>query len=41
MELPPEFITTIQKTFGDEGRFWLDRLPALVTVASRRRLDCH
>ncbi|MBI3738536.1 MAG: phosphotransferase [Chloroflexi bacterium] len=36
MNLPPTFITTIQNTFGDEGRLWLDRLPALVSEASRR-----
>lgn len=35
MNLPQTFITTIQSTFGDEGRLWLDRLPALISEASR------
>lgn len=35
MNLSPSFITTIQNTFGDQGRLWLDRLPDLVSEASR------
>jgi len=36
MNLPQTFITTIQNTFGDEGRLWLDRIPALVNDATHR-----
>jgi len=36
LDLPAGFITTIQNAFGDEGRLWLDRLPALVNEASHR-----
>ena len=36
MNLPQDFISTIQTTFGDEGRAFLDALPGLVTEASRR-----
>ncbi len=36
MNLPQDFITTIQKTFGDEGRAFLDALPSLIDEALRR-----
>lgn len=36
MQLPPEFIRTIQDTFGDEGRAFLNALPDLIAEASRR-----
>lgn len=35
MNLPSSFITTILNTFGDEGRRWLAKLPALIDEASR------
>ena len=36
MNLPKEFIKTIQNTFGDAGRAWLIALPDLIEEASRR-----
>ncbi len=36
MNLPQEFITTIQNTFGDEGKAWLASLPDLLDEATRR-----
>jgi streptomycin 6-kinase len=36
LNLPQDFIATIQNTFGDEGRAFLHALPGLVTEASRR-----
>jgi len=36
MNLPHEFITTIQNTFGDKGSVWLASLPDLIDEASRR-----
>ena len=35
-DLPPEFIRTIQNTFGEDGRRWLESLPDLLEEASRR-----
>jgi len=36
LELPPEFIRTIQNAFGKNGRSWLEALPALLDEAARR-----
>ena len=36
MNLPPEFISNIQNTFGEEGRTFLRALPDLVAEASAR-----
>jgi streptomycin 6-kinase len=36
MNLPPDFIKTIQSTFKEEGRAWLIRLPELIARASRQ-----
>ena len=36
MKLSPEFIQTIQNTFGEEGRHWLDTFPALLDEACHR-----
>jgi streptomycin 6-kinase len=36
LDLPPEFIRTIQNTFGEDGKRWLDSFPALLTEATRR-----
>ncbi|RJP48294.1 MAG: hypothetical protein C4586_09415 [Anaerolineaceae bacterium] len=36
MNLPPDFIKTIQNVFGEEGREWLTQLPDLIAYASER-----
>ena len=36
MNLPQEFITTIQNAFGENGRTWLAALPDLIHEASRQ-----
>jgi streptomycin 6-kinase len=36
LELPPEFTQTIQNTFEEDGKRWLESLPALLAEASRR-----
>ena len=36
MNLPPDFIKTIQNVFGEEGREWLTQLPDLIAHASER-----
>ena len=36
MNLPPEFIQTIKKTFGADGETWLSTLPDMIAEASRR-----
>src|SRR6266498_4093695 len=36
MILPREFTTNIQNTFGEEGKIFLDNLPALIDEASQR-----
>lgn len=36
MNLPPEFITTIQNTFGEEGRAFLKALPDSIAEASAK-----
>lgn len=36
MNLPPDFIKTIQNGFGEEGREWLTQLPDLIAHASER-----
>ena len=36
LDLPPDFIRTIQNTFGEDGKRWLASLPALLEEASRR-----
>lgn len=36
MNLPPDFIRTIQNIFGEEGREWLTQLPDLIAHASER-----
>lgn len=36
MNLPPEFISTIQSTFGDEGKAFLESLPDSIAEASAR-----
>ena len=36
MNLPQEFISTIQNTFSEDGRTWLVALPDLIDEASRR-----
>ncbi|MHB8779643.1 MAG: aminoglycoside phosphotransferase family protein, partial [Anaerolineales bacterium] len=36
MNLPPDFIKTIQNVFGEEGREWLTQLPDLIARASER-----
>ena len=35
-DLSTEFIQTIQNTFGDDGKRWLESLPSLLDEASRR-----
>jgi streptomycin 6-kinase len=36
LDLPPDFIQTIQSTFQGEGKRWLESFPALLDEASRR-----
>jgi len=36
MNLPVDFVQNILNGFGDEGRRWLERLPDLISEASRR-----
>ncbi|MBM3180294.1 MAG: hypothetical protein FJZ86_08060 [Chloroflexi bacterium] len=36
MNLPPDFIKTIQNVFGEEGREWLTQLPDLIAHASEQ-----
>jgi len=36
MNLPPEFITTITNTFGEDGKLFIADLPALIDEASQR-----
>jgi streptomycin 6-kinase len=36
MQLPPDFIKTIQNTFQDDGRAWLIQLPELIARASKQ-----
>lgn len=38
LDLPPQFVATIGRVFGDAGRDWLPRLPAIV-AACRQRWD--
>ena len=36
MYLPPEFVDTVQRIFGDEGREWLPRLPGILARCRAR-----
>ena len=36
LKLPPDFVQTIQNTFGDNGTLWLESLPALLAEVSQR-----
>lgn len=36
LDLPPEFILTIENTFEEKGRRWLENFPALLKEAARR-----
>lgn len=36
MNLPPDFIKTIQNVFGEKGKEWLTQLPDLIAHASER-----
>ena len=36
LDLPPEFTQTIQNTFGEDGKSWLESFPALLDEAARR-----
>ena len=36
LNLSPEFFQTIQNTFGEDGKRWLESLPVLLNEASRR-----
>lgn len=36
LKLPPEFIQTIQNSFEDKGRPWLESLPTLIEETARR-----
>ncbi len=36
LDLPPQFIQTIQNTFGEDGQRWLKSFPALIGEAIRR-----
>ncbi|MEE9254725.1 MAG: aminoglycoside phosphotransferase family protein [Pseudomonadales bacterium] len=36
MDLPPDFIQSVHRVFGDEGREWLSRLPELVAQCRAR-----
>jgi streptomycin 6-kinase len=36
VELPPEFVRTVENSFGGNGRYWLETFPALLDEAARR-----
>ena len=36
LDLPPDFIHTIQNAFEGKGKRWLDTLPGLLAEASHR-----
>jgi streptomycin 6-kinase len=36
VELPPEFVHTVQNSFGGNRKYWLDSFPALLEEAARR-----